>query len=101
MPPRDELDVARELIESGKIVQARAALLGSTRTERSAVALVLARSYDPNFLATLTKSDGAPDIEQARHWYRRWFELATKEGAVPQTMRLDLLLRSLDHASAQ
>ena len=99
-PVRNALDAARDLMADGRITQARALLLNDAAPERSAADLMLARSYDPNFLSSLAKADAAPDIAEARRWYQRWYERALKEGAVPQTMRLDLLLRSLDKAAA-
>ena len=97
----DALDAANALIQDGRIAEARKSLLAAPPPERSAVALLLARTYDPNFLSTLSISDGKPDLDEARRWYRHWYELAVKEGAVPQSMRLDLLLRSLDRAAGQ
>ena len=99
-PPQDLLDIARRLIHEGRIVEARKLLLSAEPPERSAVALVLAQIYDPNFLSSLPQVDAAPDAEQARIWYRHWYDLALKDGAVPETMRLDLLLRSLDKTAA-
>ena len=98
---RDAVDTANELIQQGHLAEARRTLLSAPPPERSAVALLLARSYDPNFLQTLTKSDASADPDQARHWYRRWYELGVKEGAVPQSMRLDLLLRSLENTKSR
>jgi len=100
-PPRDVIDLARDLVQGGRVGQARSLLLEAAQTDRPAIALLLARSYDPNYLATLSTSDATPDIPQARKWYTRWYELASKQGEVPQTMRLDLLLRSLDAATAK
>ena len=100
VPDRDILDTAHDLIQSGKIVKARA-ILQDTAHQRPAAALLLAQSYDPNFLAALAASDAQPDVAQARQWYTRWYDLASKQGEVSQAMRLDLLLRSLDTAKAK
>ena len=94
----DAFEAGRALLQSGHVLKARGLLLASTPEARSAVAFVLARSYDPNIVVTLDKPDAGADIAEARRWYRRWYELALREGAVPRTMRLDLLLQSLDHA---
>jgi hypothetical protein len=94
--PRDPLDSARDLISAGQIAKARGVLLSAGDTARPEMALLLARSFDPNFLATLPEPDSKPDIAEARRWYTRWFALASARGEVPETMRLDLLLRSLE-----
>ena len=100
-PARDLLDLARDLVQAGHIAQARAVLLAANTADQPAAALLLARSYDPNFLATLPGADAGPDIVQARQWYTRWYEIASSQGAVPQTMRLDLLLRSLENGASR
>jgi len=97
--PKDTLATAHDLIEAGALIKARQ-LLQAEAPDRPAVALLLARSYDPNYLTMLPATDAPADIPQARYWYQRWYDLALKQGEVPQTMRLDLLLRSLDTATA-
>lgn len=94
-PTPDVAARARRLLESGQIREARALLLGTPDTARSDIALILARSFDGNYLQTLTHSDVAPDSAQARRWYQRWYDLASKDGSVPATVRLDRLLQSL------
>lgn len=93
--PEDVNDQARQMLDSGSVRAARELLLKGSQTERSAVALTLARSFDPNYLQTLSHADAPADVGEARRWYLRWFELATKDGTVPPTMRIDRLLRSM------
>jgi hypothetical protein len=96
--PAPGLDIAaqaRMMMESGQVRDARALLLSLPESDRSDIALILARSFDGNYLKTLRASDGAADSGTARRWYQRWFELASKEGSVPTTVRLDRLLQSL------
>jgi len=96
-PVRSTLDAARGLVADGHVARARELLLPeAAATEHPEAALLLARCFDPNYLATLPRPDAAPDAAEARRWYTRWYDLASKRGEVPPTMRLDLLLRSLD-----
>ncbi len=96
----DVADQARKLLEGGHVQQARALLLGAADSvaerARSGLALTLARSFDGNYLRTLDHADATGDSTQARRWYLRWFEFASKDGSVPKTMRLDRLLASLE-----
>jgi hypothetical protein len=98
-PAPDALSMANDLAGRGAILQART-VLETSAAGKPAAALLLARFYDPNFLSTLSNPDATADPVQARFWYRRWYDLAVKQGEVPGTMRLDLLLRSLDDAKA-
>lgn len=88
------------LLEHGHIVEARQLLIGEKTVEKSGGALTMARSFDPNYLSTLGHANAGPDIAEARRWYRRWYDLAIKEGAVPESIRVDLLLQSLDRTAA-
>jgi hypothetical protein len=94
-PAPDRAIRARALLESGEVREARALLLTEPETNRSDVAWTLARSFDGNYLSTLSKSDATADSSEARRWYQRWFELASKEGSVAATARLDRLLQTL------
>ena len=97
-PAQPEPDIARrasKLLENGQVRETRALLLGAPAAARSDVALILARSFDGNYLQTLNRSDVQADSAEARRWYQRWYELASKEGSVPTTVRLDRLLQSL------
>lgn len=98
--PPDALVRARSALQAGHVKEARALLAAGVADAHSEAAFVYARSFDPGFLGTLAGSDAAPDVVEAARWYRRWYELAQKEGAVT-TMRLDLLLRSLGQAVKQ
>ena len=86
---------ARSMLDSGQVRDARALLLAAPDTDRSDVALVLAHSYDGNYLQTLGRPDATGDSGEARRWYQRWFDLASKDGSVPKTLHLDRLLLSL------
>lgn len=97
-PPQPEIDIAsraRTLMDSGDVAAARKVLLDAPDAARSDIALILARSFDGNYLQSLSHSDVSPDSTEARRWYTRWYELASKDGSVPATVRLDRLLQSL------
>jgi hypothetical protein len=95
-PATDNLETAHSLVAAGQVAKARELLLTEAAKDRPEAAWLLARSFDPNYLASLPAPDAKPDAAEARRWYTRWYDLASKRGEVPQTMRLDLLLRSLD-----
>lgn len=99
--PAPQRESVESLLEHGHILEARRLLIEEKTIERSGGALTMARSFDPNYLLTLSHADAGPDIAEARRWYRRWYELAIKDGAVPESIRVDLLLQSLDRTAAQ
>jgi len=86
---------AQQMMLGGDISGARAILAQSADSGPPDVALALARSYDPNFLRSVTNPNAAPDIEQATHWYRRWHNAAVQNGQITDTLRLDRILRSM------
>jgi hypothetical protein len=96
--PADSTDIshAAHLLDSGAITQARQLLQAHATARQSAdVALALARSYDPNFIAGLPSSDAAPDPAEAERWYRRWYEIAVKEGLISETVPLERVIRAM------
>jgi len=69
---------AQELMERGNIAAARLlyedlALRGSARG-----AYAMGRSFDPDVLKTIVVMGLTPDVEQAKHWYRRAVELGSR-----------------------
>lgn len=86
---------AQQMMLGGDISGARAILMQSADAGPPDVALALARSYDPNFLRSVTNPNAAPDIEQATLWYRRWHNAAVQNGQITDTLRLDRILRSM------
>jgi hypothetical protein len=93
--PEAALHVASELMASGQIQAARTLLLGVTREESADVAWTLARSYDPNFLATMTAADAGADVVEATRWYRAWYDIAVKQGLVADSVSLERVIRSM------
>lgn len=94
--PDDVAHRARLLLESGQVKKARGILLAASDIGRADVLLILARSFDGNYLHTLSDPDALPNSAEARIWYRRWYEVASKEGTVPTTVNLERLLQSLE-----
>jgi hypothetical protein len=93
--PRADMDVAQELLTKGQVQAARKQLLGMSSAGDADVAWMLARSYDPNFLATLPRADAAPDIEQATQWYRTWHAAAVMQGMVPNSVSVERIIGSM------
>lgn len=89
------LQQAQQMMLSGDILGAREILMKSADSGPPDVALAVARSYDPNFLRSVTNPNAAPDIEQAALWYRRWHHAAVESGLVTDTLRLERILRSM------
>ena len=89
------LQQAQQMMLGGDISGARVILMRSADAGPPDVALALARSYDPNFLRSVTNPNAAPDIEQATLWYRRWHNAAVQNGQITDTLRLDRILRSM------
>jgi hypothetical protein len=93
--PRTDIDVAQELLSKGQVQAARKQLLGLSSGADADVAWMLARSYDPNFLATIAHADAAPDIEQATQWYRTWHAAAVMQGMVPNSVSVERIIGSM------
>ena len=74
---------------------ARKQLLGSVSEGAADVAWMLARSYDPNFLAAIPAADAGPDIEQATRWYRAWYAAAVAQGLVPNSVSVERIIGSM------
>jgi hypothetical protein len=93
--------LARQLLETGRVSEARSLLLSLIQQAQHSPAnpellLDLARSFDPNCLGSLPSSDARPDPAQARRLYRQWFDVASKMGNVSGTAYIDRLLASLE-----
>ena len=93
--PRAALEVALELMAAGRILTGREQLLAVASKGSADVAWALARSYDPNFLSTITAADASPDIEEATRWYRMWYAAAVKDGLVADSVSLERIIRSM------
>jgi hypothetical protein len=89
------LQQGQKLMSEGDIKGAREALLQPAESGYPDAAFSLARSYDPNFLQSVTNPNAAPDVAQAEIWYRRWHEAAVKAGVVTDSLRLERILQSM------
>jgi hypothetical protein len=86
---------AQGLLAGGHVQAARKQLLGSVSEGTADVAWMLARSYDPNVLATIPGADAAPDIEQATRWYRAWYAASVSQGLVPNSVSVERIIGSM------
>jgi hypothetical protein len=77
----------RSFIANGDIAAARLVLRRAADTGEAAAALLLGSTFDPATLRPLKVIGTAPDVEQARKWYRRAAELGSTEAS----RRLDRL----------
>jgi hypothetical protein len=91
----ESLTEAQKLIDAGQIQAGRRLLQGGLAGQSPDAALMLARSYDPNFLRTIAGADGGPDIAEAERWYRQWHMSASKTGLVMEPERLERIIRSM------
>jgi hypothetical protein len=99
-PPPDSADVgllgqAEKLMEAGKIRDARLLLLDGLADRSPEAALMLARSYDPNHLRSISAADAGPDVAEAERWYRVWHANAVASGLRMEPERLDRIIRSM------
>jgi hypothetical protein len=86
---------AQRLMSTGHVIEARRLL-----SRRDVVATVdgswrLARSYDPNYLASLPSPDALGDKALASEWYRRWRDIGAHNGLKMDDMRLKRLIDSM------
>jgi hypothetical protein len=86
---------ARQLMDGGHILTAREMLLQPALAESQEGAWLLARSFDPNYLATVQSPDATADQEQAEHWYRRWRDIGAQSGMVMDDLRLRRIIEAM------
>jgi hypothetical protein len=92
---RPVLEAAIGLLNAGRVQVARRQLLAIASEDAADVAWALARSYDPNFLATIPGADAEPDIAAATRWYRAWHAAALRQGLVTEGVSLERILGSM------
>jgi len=83
------------LMAAGRIQAAREELLRLVPEDTADVAWALARTYDPNFLATIPVADAGPNVAEATRWYRTWYAVAVKQGMVGDSVSLDRIIGSM------
>jgi len=93
--PVPTLQGAVGLMAAGRILAAREQLLRLAPEDTADVAWALARTYDPNFLATIPLADGVPNVAEATRWYRTWYAVAVRQGLVGDSVPLDRIIGSM------
>lgn len=86
---------ARRLLQDGDVVKTRQTLLAANSMETPEIVFLLAQSYDPNYLRSLSKSNAEPDRVLAERWYRKWHELAQNAGLEMDNVRLKRIINSM------
>jgi hypothetical protein len=86
---------AHVLMDGGHIVAARQMLLRPDLAASQEGAWLLARSYDPGYLATIPSPDASADQRRAEEWYRRWRDIAVRNGMVMDDLRLQRIIDSM------
>jgi hypothetical protein len=89
------LEAARALMAKGQVRAAREQLLAVAWKGSPDAAWDLARSYDPNVLATIPQADAGPDIPEATRWYRTWHASAVKEGMVANSVSIERIIGAM------
>jgi hypothetical protein len=95
VPANPDIANAHRLMDSGHIAAAREMLVRPDLAASQEGAWLLARSYDPNYLATIQSPDASADKRQAAEWYRRWRDIAVRNGMVMDDLRLKRIINSM------
>jgi hypothetical protein len=95
LSPEATIGRAQLLMDSGQIVEARRLLLRAEVVATQHGAWRLARSYDPNYLASVASPDAIADKAQAAIWYRRWRDIGVRNGMEMDDLRLNRLINSM------
>jgi hypothetical protein len=94
--PADPASQPATASDSGKIKAARELLLQPFLASTQDGAWLIARSYDPNYLATVASPDAAGDKAKAAEWYGRWRDIGARNGVPMDNAQLRRLVESLD-----
>jgi hypothetical protein len=95
-PPSPAIASAKQLMDAGKVVAARGLLQQPTLASSQDAAWLLARSYDPNYLANIKSPDASGDKEKAAEWYRKWRDIGAQRGVQIDDVHLKRLVETLD-----
>jgi hypothetical protein len=95
-PPSLAVASAKQLLEAGSVAAARGMLQQRALASSQDAAWLLARSYDPNYLATIKSPDAPADKEKAAEWYRRWRDIGVERGVEIEDTRFKRLIETLD-----
>lgn len=94
-PPSPAIANAKQMMDAGKIIAARQLLLQQSLSGSQDGAWLLARSYDPNYLASVRSPDAAADKEKAAEWYNRWREIGARKGVVMDDVHFRRLIETM------
>jgi hypothetical protein len=89
------LNEARQALSEGDVLRARSTLRRGEPEHYAKVAFMLAQSYDPNYLQSLTKTNGLPDKAEAKRWYEKWHELAVLSGLNMDSEHLQRIINAM------
>jgi hypothetical protein len=95
LPANPDIANAHLLMDSGHIAAAREMLLRPDLAASQEGAWLLARSFDPNYLATIQSPDASADKRQTEEWYRRWRDIGVRNGMVMDDLRLKRIINSM------
>ncbi|MBL8564204.1 MAG: hypothetical protein JNM89_00635 [Hyphomicrobiaceae bacterium] len=84
------------LVAMGRIAEAREMLFQAHPETDPDAAWALARTFDPRYVARISGSDAAPDVEQATKWYRTWHALALEKGRISGDVSVERILRGMN-----
>lgn len=85
---------AQSLLEAGRVREARENIAG-VAAKSPELALMLARSYDPNYLRLIANADAPADVAEAERWYRTWRDIAREQGLVMNAERFDRIIKAM------
>jgi hypothetical protein len=89
------LENARKQMDAGHIAAARKMLSQPALAASQDAAWLIARSFDPNYLATIPSADATADKGQAEEWYRRWRGIGARNGAGMDDARFKRLIDAM------
>jgi hypothetical protein len=95
VPANRAITNAHELLDGGHVVAARKILEQPDLATTQEGAWLLARSYDPNYLTTIQSPDASADPRQAEEWYRRWRDIAARDGVAMDDLHLKRIIDSM------
>ena len=89
------LTQVHQLFVQGDVISARNSLSRGGPQRHPNIAFALAQSYDPNYLQSLPKANGGPDVSEAARWYKTWYELAVQSGLQMDPGQLQRIINGL------
>lgn len=97
----DMIRYAQQWLANGEVRRAREAFRTTMDTNPIAATLGLARSYDPNYLASLAGADASADVDEATRLYHEWYRLSVEAGLVSESAPVERIIRAMRRDSSQ